>query len=118
MALLRGEIGAGKKRGVVIGSQEHGQGPAAASLGQELMGILVNLVQVWPFLPVNLDVDEQPVHDFGGFRVLKRFVRHDMAPVAGGIADAEQDGLVLFLCFLQGLVTPWIPIHGVVGVLE
>jgi len=41
-----------------------------------------------------------------------------MAPVAGGVAHGEEDGLVLLCCGLEGLLAPGVPVHGVVGVLE
>lgn len=41
-----------------------------------------------------------------------------MAPVAGGIADGQQNGLVFFLSPRQGFVIPWIPVDRVVGMLE
>jgi hypothetical protein len=40
-----------------------------------------------------------------------------MAPVAGGIADAQEDGLVLPASPFQGLRPPGVPIHRVMGVL-
>ena len=51
----------------------------------------IDLVDVRPLLAIDLDIDEQPVHDGGDVVVLEAFMRHDMAPVAGGIADGEQD---------------------------
>ena len=41
-----------------------------------------------------------------------------MAPVAGGVANREEDGLVLFSGCFKGLVAPGVPMHGIVGVLE
>ena len=41
-----------------------------------------------------------------------------MAPVAGGIADADKDRLVLPAGAGEGLVAPRIPIHRVMLVLE
>src|ERR1044071_4818187 len=40
-----------------------------------------------------------------------------MAPVTRGIADAEEYGFVFRLRFLKRLVSPWIPIHGIMRVL-
>jgi hypothetical protein len=37
--------------------------------------------------------------------------------MAGGVPDAEEDGLVLLAGVLEGLLSPGIPIHRVVGVL-
>ncbi len=42
-----------------------------------------------------LDVDEELVHELRSRFVLETFMRHDMAPVAGGITDREQNGFPL-----------------------
>jgi len=41
-----------------------------------------------------------------------------MTPVAGGISDAHQNGLVFLSGFLNSFVSPGIPVNRVVGVLE
>jgi hypothetical protein len=40
-----------------------------------------------------------------------------MAPVAGGVADGEEDGLIFAAGFFESLLAPGIPIDGVQGVL-
>ena len=45
-------------------------------------------------------------------------MRHDMAPVTGGITDREKDRLVLLARFREGFFAPWIPVHRIVSVLE
>ena len=50
--------------------------------------------------------------------VLEALVRHDVAPVAGGVADGEQDRLVGALGLGQRLGAPGPPVHGVVLVLQ
>ena len=54
----------------------------------------------------------------GDLGVLERLVLHHVAPVAGGVADREEDRLVLASCRLEGLLTPRVPVDGVVGMLE
>ncbi len=54
----------------------------------------IDMIDVRPFLAIDLDVHEKLVHDRGGRGILKTFMRHDMAPMAGGITDREQDRLV------------------------
>ena len=63
--------------------------------GQRDDGVHVDRVEVGPLLAVDLDVDEALVHQRRGGRVLERLVRHHVAPVAGRVADREQDRLVL-----------------------
>ena len=58
------------------------------------------------------------VHDGGDLFVLKGFALHDVAPVAGGVADAEQDRFVLHFCLVQGFLAPWVPVYRVVCVLQ
>src|SRR5262249_19004420 len=50
--------------------------------------------------------------------ILKRFVCHDVTPVARRIADGEKDRLLLAPRFLKGLIAPRMPIDGVAGVLQ
>jgi len=112
------EIGAREEGYMVVRCEKHGQGPAAVALRQQGMCGLVDPVEVGALLPVDLDIDEQAVHQGGGFRVLEGFVRHDMAPVAGGITDRQQDGLVFTARLVQCLCTPGIPVNRVGGVLQ
>jgi hypothetical protein len=41
-----------------------------------------------------------------------------MAPVAGGIADAEKDRLIFPSGLLKGLLSPGMPLYGVMRVLQ
>jgi hypothetical protein len=112
-----GEIGAGEKRRLVRG-QEHRERPAAAALGQQLVRGLVDLVEIGTLLAVDLDVDEQPVHHRRHLGVLETVVRHHVAPVAGRIADRQQDRLGLAARLFQGFLAPRVPVDRVVGVLQ
>src|SRR5450830_2179476 len=56
-----GEISAAEKR-LLLGREKHGERPAARALAHHLVRQLVDLVQVWTLLAVDLDVDEMPVH--------------------------------------------------------
>ena len=111
------EVGATKKR-FELGSEKGAQGPAAAPLAERLDGRHVNLVDVRAFLAVDLDTDEVFIEVFRGGLVLEGLAFHHVAPVAGRITDAEEDGLVLFLRLLERLGAPREPIDRVVGVLQ
>ena len=50
--------------------------------------------------------------------VFEGLALHDVAPVAGGVADAEEDGLVFRAGFFEGFGAPREPVDGIVGVLE
>ena len=110
------KIGAAPER-ARLAVEEHGQRPAAL-LAQIMQRTHVDGVDVGALLAVDLDVDEEIVHDRGGRRILEAFVRHDVAPVAGCVADGQQDRLVGALGFRQRLRPPGPPVHGVVLVLQ
>src|SRR2546421_416465 len=65
-----------------------------------------------------LDVHEERVHHRSGCVVLKTFMRHHMAPVAGSISDREQYRLIFRLGFLERRCAPYPPMHGILGVLQ
>jgi hypothetical protein len=83
-----------------------------------LDGAHVNLVEVGALLAVNFDVDELLVHQARDLLVLERLALHHVAPVAGRVADAQKNRLVLAFRFFQSLVAPRVPVHGVVRVLQ
>ena len=120
----RGDTGAG--RGRVVGAaverlagrgQETGHRPAALT-GHRLRGRHVDGVDVGPLLAVHLDGDEAGVDLLGRRLVLERLVRHDVAPVAGGVADRQQHRDVAPRRLDERLVRPLPPVDGVVGVLQ
>ena len=113
-AALR-EVRAAEER-AAVGRQEHGHRPAAVA-AHGLDGLHVDLVDVGPLLAVDLDVDEQVVHEGRDLVVLERLVRHDVAPVARRVADREQDRPVALLGRRERLVAPRVPVDRVVGVL-
>ena len=110
------EIRAAEKRRA-FRREEHRERPAPRALREHLVRGLVDLVEVRALLAVDLDVHEEAVHHRSHGGVLEALVRHDMAPVACRIADREQDRLVLAPRPLQRLWAPWVPIHGVGGML-
>ena len=57
------------------------------------------------------------IHQASDVFVLEGFALHDMAPVAGRVANAEQNWFIFPSCLLQGLLAPRIPIYRVVCVL-
>ena len=111
-----GEVGAAPER-LARRRAEHGERPAAW-LAQHLQRLHVDRVDIGPLLAVDLDVDEQLVHERRHFRRLEALVRHDMAPVAGGIADRQQDRPVGALGLGERRLAPRPPMHGVVGMLQ
>src|SRR5207245_7210820 len=62
--------------------------------------------------------DEVRVQELGDLEVLVGLLLHDVAPVAGGVADAEQHGPPLAPRGREGLLAPRMPVDGVVRVLE
>src|SRR5262249_10516579 len=52
------------------------------------------------------------------FLILEAFVRHDVAPVAGGVADRKQDRFVAVPGLGERIRPPRPPVDGVVFVLQ
>ena len=111
----RGKIGSSPER-MAVRSEKHGQWPAPL-LSHHSQSLHVVPIDVRPFLAIHLDVDEMGVHESGCFGIIEAFIRHDMAPVAGGIAHGKENGPVLPAGGVQRFLAPWPPVHGVVRVL-
>ena len=111
------EIGA-RVNGLQVRSQEDAHRPAPVPAREEHGGGHVDLVKVRALLAVDLDRNEVAVEDLRHRLVLEGLVFHYVAPVAGGVADAQEDQLVLATGELQGLLAPGKPLHGVLGVLK
>ena len=110
------EIGTGID-GKLIRGEDHCQRPAAGT-GHCLTDIHIHRINIRPFFPVDFNGDVVFVEDLCHLRIFKGFVRHDMAPVACGIANAEEDGFVLLFRPVQSLCTPGIPVYRVVLMLK
>jgi len=91
--------------------------PAARAVHRHA-GRHIHCVHVGALLPVHLDGEERGVNGPGYSFVLKGFMGHDVAPVAGGVADTEKDRAVGALRLLENLLAPGIPVHRVFRVLE
>ena len=100
-----------------VGRQEDRHRPAALP-GHRLDGAHVDLVEVGPLLAVHLDRHEVLVHVGRRGRVLERLALHDVAPVARGVADREEDRPVEQLRPGERVAAPREPVDRVVGVLE
>ena len=111
------KIGAAEKGHEGLRIQEHGQRPAARLLSENLVGQLIDLVEIGAFFPIHLDVHEVFVHHTGGRRVFERFVCHHVAPVTARISDRQQDGFTRFSRSCEGSFIPGLPVNGIVGVL-
>jgi hypothetical protein len=114
--LVRGPVGPAVE-GASVGCEEHVQRPASLA-GEELHGRHVDLVEIGPLLPVHLDGDEPVVEERCRHRVLERLPLHDVAPVAGRVADGEEDRPVQQAGAGEGSLTPGLPVHRVVQVLQ
>jgi len=112
---VAGKVGTAEERPLVRG-QEDRHRPAAAA-GQQLHRLHVGGVDRRQLLAVDLDADEMAVEHLGHRVVLEDLVLHDVAPVAGSIAAAEEDGTVIGAGQIEGRRVPGVPVDGVVGVL-
>ena len=105
------------EEGAQVGGQEDAHRPATGA-GHRLHGCHVDVVEVGTLLAVDLDAHELGVHACRDLGVLERLVRHHVAPVAGRVADGEEDRPILRPRPVEGLRTPRIPVDGVLRVLE
>ena len=110
------EVRAAEER-LAVGREEDGQRPAALP-GERDDGVHVDRVDVRPLLAIDLDVDEELVHHRRGRLVVERLALHHVAPVAGGVADRDEQRLALRAGATERLLPPRLPVDRVVGVLE
>ena len=75
------------------------------------------MVEVGALLAVYLNARKVGVEVGGDFRIFKYLVRHHMAPMAGRVANGHQKPLTLSGSAFNRLVAPFVPVHGLVGVL-
>ncbi len=116
VAVARREIGPRVER-FKLRREERAQRPAAGARHQ-LHRVHVDLVDVGALLAVDLDRHEVLVEELRDLRVLERLALHHVAPVAGGVADREEDRPVLAARALERLRAPRIPVDRVVEMLE
>jgi hypothetical protein len=117
VARFPGEVGAAEERPLAVVGEEHGERPAAAALGEHLVRDLIDAVDVGALLAIDLDVHEALVEQPRGGLVLETFVGRDVAPMAGGVTDAEMNGLALAAGTFERLASPRVPLDRIVRVL-
>ena len=110
------EVRAAEER-LAVRREEHRHRPAALA-GQRDDGVHVDRVDVGPLLAVDLHADEVVVHQPRRRLVLERLPLHHVAPVAGGVADRDEQRLVLGAGARERLVAPRVPVDGIARVLE
>ena len=116
-AILGREVGAAEE-GLEFGREPDGHRPAAAAGGGLDEGH-VDAVDVGALFAIDFDADEVAVEELRRWLSFSNdFALHDVAPVAGGVADGKEDGLVFAARLFERFVAPGIPVHGIVGVLE
>ena len=118
LAVLGGgrEVGAAKERFSFWG-HEHVERPAATQ-PHGLQRAHIDPIQIRSFFAVEFDGDEIFVEEGGDFIIHERFAFHDVAPMAGGVADAEENRFIFLFRSIEGFLTPWVPIDWVMCVLQ
>ncbi len=116
LARLGREVGARVERRAL--RREEGVERPAAAARERLDGVHVDRVDVRALLAVDLDADEALVHQRRDLRVLEALPLHHVAPVAGGVADRDEERLALLAGAGERLVAPRVPVDGVAGVLQ
>ena len=110
------EVGACEER-LAIRREEHAHRPAAL-LREQLNRLHVDGIDVRALFAIDLHRDEPLVQHAGDVLGLERLLLHHVTPVAGGVADAEEDGPIEGVRLRERLVPPWAPIDGIVRVLQ
>jgi hypothetical protein len=78
----------------------------------------INLVNVRTFFSIDLYSYVILIEKVSYLRIFKRFMGHDMAPMAGGIPDGKKNRLVFIVSFLESLVSPRIPVYRILCMLK
>jgi hypothetical protein len=116
IAVDGGKVGT-TEEGLLVWGKKYSERPSAIA-PEELDKELVDVIEVGAFFAVDFDVDKEVVHERGDGLVFEAFVRHDVAPVARGVADGKENRLIETLGGGEGLGAPGEPIDGIGGVLE
>ena len=116
VARLGREVRAGVERDG-LGRQERVQRPAAVA-GHRLHRVHVDRVDVRALLAVDLHAHEALVHERRRLGVLEGLALHHVAPVAGRVADRDQQRPVELARAAQRLLAPREPVDRVLRVLE
>ena len=111
--VLRREVRASVEH-LPVRRQECGEGPPALSADRVHRG-LVPGVHVGPLIAIDLHRHEPLVDDLRDFPVLVRLVVDHVAPVAPHRPDVEEDRPVLRLRLRERVLSPRVPVHGLVG---
>jgi hypothetical protein len=98
--------------------QEHRHRPSTIAAIEPHGGRHIDLVEIRPLFPIDLDRHEVLVQELGDLLVLEALALHHVAPMTGRVADRQEDRFVLLLGFLQRFFAPGIPVHGIVHVRE
>lgn len=112
---MRREVGAAVYW-LAVGGEPYVEGPAAAA-GELLNEFHVDAIDVGAFFTVYFDADKVFVEVGRCVGIGEGLAIHDVAPVACGVADGDEDWFVLGACGFEGFVSPGVPIYGVVCVL-
>src|SRR5256714_6587309 len=115
-SVFRGEIGSTDKR-CELWSKPYAHRPAATARCC-LDESHVNAIHIGSLFTIDFNVHKLASHDVGGGSIFEGLMRHDVAPVTGGITDREKNGLVFASRFFERLLPPGKPFHRVIGVLE
>jgi hypothetical protein len=116
MPRLGREVRAGVE-GPAVGRQEDRRRPATVA-GRRHARVHRHRIDVRALLAVDLDVDEQVVHQRRRRGVGERLVLHHVTPVARAVPDGDQERPVRFAGERKRLVAPRVPVDGVLRVLE
>jgi hypothetical protein len=81
-------------------------------------GLLIDEIDIGALFSVNLYGNKMGVDEGGDLVILETFMGHDMAPMAGRIADRQQNRAVLAFGLQEGRLVPGPPMHRIILVLK
>ena len=97
---------------------KHDRQRPASTARHHLADRHVDGINIRPFFAVHFDVDKRLIHQTGYTSIFERLMLHHVAPVAGGVADGQEDGLILDASRLESFVGPRPPGHRIVFMLK
>jgi len=107
----------GGKEGVKVRSHDYVEWPPTVS-SHGLANSHIRSIQVWPFFPIYLDAYKRGIKQISNLGITEAFLLHNMTPMATCIAYAEKDGFVLGFGFIDGFLSPRVPIYRIISVLK
>ncbi len=100
VARFVGKIGTSKKGGMIVRSKHHIEWPATGPLGEQVVGGLVDLIQIGPLFAVDFYTHKILIDEIGDCFVFERLMFHNVTPMTGGVTDRKEYRFVFVARFV------------------